>query len=207
MRTVNGKPVDEDQNVMIVDAVKSGLDLKQDDVLLDLCCGNGALTDRFFRLCRGGVGVDFSEALIEVARRNFQMLPDRSYELLDVEDFVCNYSENHNFTKGMCYGSFMYLPEKKAKTVLKSLYSRFKSVDHIYIGNLPDRELLHEYLKMKSITSTEYLDPTSPVGIWRTKSEFEAMAKNVGWKVSFSQMPASFYSAAYRYDALLYRGV
>lgn len=53
-RTVNGKPVSQDQIEMIVDAVISGLSLGMDDRLLDLCCGNGALTRYFFARCSGG---------------------------------------------------------------------------------------------------------------------------------------------------------
>lgn len=70
-RTVKGQPVSQDQIDMIVSAMTAALDLSPDDILLDLGCGNGALTTYFFHRCRGGLGVDFSEFLISVARRNF----------------------------------------------------------------------------------------------------------------------------------------
>ena len=50
MRTVNGKPVGEEQIQMIIDSVISTLEITESDVLLDLCCGNGALTDRLFKV-------------------------------------------------------------------------------------------------------------------------------------------------------------
>jgi hypothetical protein len=40
---------------MIVDAIGLGLDIGPHDVLLDLCCGNGAITDPVFARCRGGL--------------------------------------------------------------------------------------------------------------------------------------------------------
>ncbi len=70
-RTVNGVPVGEDQVALIERAITSGLQLKQNDYLLDLCCGNGALSTRIFQRCLGGLGVDFSEYLIDVAKNNF----------------------------------------------------------------------------------------------------------------------------------------
>ena len=44
---------------MIVTSACRNLEICGDDFLLDLCCGNGALTTYFYSRCRGGVGVDF----------------------------------------------------------------------------------------------------------------------------------------------------
>lgn len=87
-RTVNGKPVSEAQIGMIVDAVNAGLELGKEDRLLDLCCGNGALTRYFLSRCRGGVGIDFSPSLIKIARRDFLHRTSESYELMDAVDYV-----------------------------------------------------------------------------------------------------------------------
>jgi ubiquinone/menaquinone biosynthesis C-methylase UbiE len=70
-RTVNGKPVSQDQIEMIVQVACNTLNLSKNDRLLDLCCGNGALTRYLFDACSGGLGVDFSEYLIGVARKHF----------------------------------------------------------------------------------------------------------------------------------------
>src|SRR5262245_10350175 len=43
-RTVGGQPVSQEQIDLIVAAVKRGLQLGPEDTLLDICCGNGALT-------------------------------------------------------------------------------------------------------------------------------------------------------------------
>ena len=46
-RTINGKPVDETQINLIINQVCTILSLNKNDDLLDLGCGNGALTTRF----------------------------------------------------------------------------------------------------------------------------------------------------------------
>ena len=92
-RTVNSKPVSHDQIDMIVAAVCDGLALDRDDFVLDLCCGNGALTTYFFQRCAGGVGVDFSERLIEVARRHFVGKPAEEYLLQDAVEYVATCSQ------------------------------------------------------------------------------------------------------------------
>jgi len=205
MRTVNGVPVGEEQIEMIVNTVKDALQLVESDILLDLCCGNGALTDRLFKSCSGGLGVDFSEALIEIANQYFHLPPQRMYKLNDVEEFVSTTTDTERYTRCVCYGSFMFLPEQKARQVLQQVYSRFQNIDRFYIGNLPDRSKAGIFLKDKNLPSVIYDDPASPIGIWRTESEFADLARECGWRAQFSHMPEKFYAAAYRYDVLLFR--
>ena len=47
-RTVNGKPVSDAQIALIVAAIRDGLQFSKEDVVLDLACGNGALSSYFF---------------------------------------------------------------------------------------------------------------------------------------------------------------
>jgi len=205
MRTVNGVPVGEDQIVLIVNAIKAALELEQTDILLDLCCGNGALTDRLFKACSGGLGVDFSEPLIAIANQYFLSPPHRDYQLCDIEEFVSTTTDTTRFTRCLCYGSFMFLPEQKASQVLLQVHARFHNIDRFFIGNLPDRSKADVYLADKKLASIIYDDPASPIGIWRTQAAFADLARACGWQARFSHMPATFYGAAYRYDVLLVR--
>lgn len=43
-RTINGQPISDDQIQLIVQQIAKGLSLGQRDRLLDIGCGNGALT-------------------------------------------------------------------------------------------------------------------------------------------------------------------
>ena len=70
-RTVQGVPVSEDQIKLIVSAISSALNMKSADTLLDLACGNGALSYLLFDYCAEYLGVDLSEYLISIAKENF----------------------------------------------------------------------------------------------------------------------------------------
>lgn len=205
MRTVNGKPISETQIGWIVDAIVAGLELRPEDLLLDFCCGNGALTDRIFRQCQGGLGVDFSPALIEVAHRYFQTLPDRAYVLADAAEFANRKVESAAFTKALCYGSFMFLPETKAAAMLSGIHRHMSSVRKIFLGNLPDRDRLSDFYHTGEYRSGIERDPTSAIGIWRTKAELGELAATAGWNAEFSQMRPEFFAAHYRYDVVLSR--
>ena len=54
-RTINGVPVGQDQIDLILRAIVDGLDLQASDSLLDLCCGNGALSRLLFDRCAGQI--------------------------------------------------------------------------------------------------------------------------------------------------------
>ena len=117
-RTVGGKPVPPEQIAMILDAIRSGLGLSADDGLLDLCCGNGALTTHLFADCRGGLGVDYSEFLIGVARERFTRRPSERYRLGDALEYVRTETDPEDFTKVLCYGAFPYFGQDAARELL-----------------------------------------------------------------------------------------
>ena len=99
----------------------------------------------------------------------------------------------------------MFLPDDKAVTVLRQIHSRFRHINRVYIGNLPDRERLSNFLAGRNLQDITTNDPSSPIGIWRTGNEFAELAGASGWRVHIQQMPDEFYAAAYRFDALLSR--
>jgi len=202
-RSVRGKSVDESQIAMLVEAVVSGLELNADDILLDLCCANGALSDRFFARCKGGIGVDFSDYLIDIATRNFAQPPLRSYVLADVGEYLRNATINAGFTKALCYGSFAVLPPALARDVLTILRQRFVSVRRVFVGNVPDKSRLHDFFDPSSYTPGIESDPSSAIGVWRSVEEFDQLAAATGWRSEVRRMPAAYYSAHYRFDVVL----
>lgn len=203
-RTVQGVPVSGDQIEMIVDTIRSALDMKSSDTLLDIACGNGALSHLLFDSCAEYLGVDISEHLISVAKANFEVLPHYQFIQQGAAEYVRSESRPERFSKIFCYGSFQYFSYADAADVLHNLFEKFTNAQTIFIGNLPDKNLAAEFYR-KQPDIEELADCYTPIGIWRTRSEFAQLASDAGWKVKFSTMPARFYASYYRYDALLSR--
>lgn len=201
-RTVGGMPVDEAQLTMLVDAAVDELDLRPEDVLLDLCCGNGALTDRLFRRCAGGLGVDFSAELIAVARARFERLPKRAYVVNDVEAFLTE-SEGGGFTKAICNFSFQYLSTESALRCLELIRTRFSRVSLAFVSDLPDLDRLRAFFRPGDYVDGIENDHEAPLGMWRTAGTFVALANAAGWQCEIRRMPAAYHAAHYRYNALL----
>jgi hypothetical protein len=207
MRTPHGKPVGQEQVALIVEGIAQGLGIRRQDVLLDLCCGNGAITDPVFARCRGGAGVDFTPYLIEVAKAHFEEPPERIYRLSDALEYVETTDDTERFTKVMCYGAFQCLPAAKATAILIAIRRRFPNVQRVMLGNLPDLDRAGNFWRQDvgsepwSLSDLRRHD--TPFGTWRTEDEVKALTNACGWRTEISRMPPPYFCAHYRFDAIL----
>jgi cyclopropane fatty-acyl-phospholipid synthase-like methyltransferase len=202
-RTLDGKPVPAEQVELIVDRILTGLLLVGEDTVLDLCCGNGVLSDRIFERCLGGTGVDISDELIAVAHENFERLPERRYIWSDVVDYVQNAQLDREFTKAFCYGSLPHLTDDAVQTMLAELRRRCPTITRAFIGNLPDKAHMMEFYYEDAYVPGMEDDPETSMGIWRTQDEFSALAESAGWSAELLNISPGYYAAYYRYDAIL----
>lgn len=204
-RTVNGVPVSEEQIQLIVDAIRRELALRPGgaDRVLDIGCGNGALSALLFDQLASLHGVDYSEYLVSVAQRDFQRAPAFTFEVADALDYVTSAADPGRFNKVLCYGCFSYF--RPATQVLATLHDRFPAVERVFIGNLPDKDRAALFYRNGLPSEAEMADHDSKIGVWRTAAEFEALAREAGWMCHISRMPSDFYAGHYRYDATLTR--
>ena len=203
-RTVNGRPVDKEQVEQILNQIRGRLLLEKNDFLLDIGCGNAALSSFLFDEISFYVGVDFSQTLIDVANKYFFDKSKSVFFKSDAVSFLRSTDLNKKINKVMCQGSFSYMSNQDAYDVLHLLNVKFDKVTKIFLGSLPDRSLAYLFYK-NNIHSTELDDHESPIGIWRTEDEFESLALSAGWNLSFHKMPKDHYTSYYRYDVLLTR--
>jgi SAM-dependent methyltransferase len=204
-RTVNGKPVSDEQIAMIVRAIRSGLQLSADDSVLDLACGNGALSSYLFDDCAALFGIDSSDYLIEIANSRFVAPGKTMFVVDDAAHYVENAPDAGRFTKALCYGSFSFFSEIDAVRVLRGLNRRFINVSRVFVGNLPDADRAHRFYSPGKNYGPELKDHSAQIGIWRSEAEFDALASMTGWRLEVAVMPAEYYAAHYRFDAILTR--
>lgn len=204
-RTVNGKPVPQEQIDMIIASIRDGISFYPGCSLLDIGCGNGALSRYLFEDCAQFLGVDFSEYLIQVAKENFEKLPAYEFTEMDAASYVDSERNPERFDRALCYGAFSYLSYSDAERVLKGISVRFTNIGILYIGNLPDKDRAHLFYPEGTDVDSQVSDRGSPIGIWRSREEMSRLAVESGWHVDYKTMPEDFYAAHYRYDAVLTR--
>lgn len=204
-RHVFGRPVGEDQIELIIAAIHRALAPRPDDVLLDLACGNGALSHRLATRFAGLHGVDVSQGLIAVAATHFEAPPHRTFAVADVAEYVEQATDPQRFTTALCYGSFPYLTRHSAFRMLETLASRFTNVRTVFLGNLPDLDRVEQFYPGRDPADPDLVNPLAEIGIWRSPAEVMDLARVTGWHAAVSNMPAEFYAAHYRFDATLSR--
>lgn len=202
-RTVNGKPLPEAQITLILENVTTALGLVSEDILLDLCCGNGALTHHWFAACADGVGVDASPYLIEVARRRFAADAPERFVLAEALDYLESSDQRADFTKAVCYGSLQYFSPERAEALLKALRARCPALARVLIGNIPDRNRAVAFYGERMPPPAELDSPLTAVGVWHTQQSFAELARRSGWQCRTRLMPAGFHASHYRFDAIL----
>jgi SAM-dependent methyltransferase len=200
-RTIQGKAVPEEQIAILRDTLRRTLQLAPHDVLLDLCCGNGALTAPFFDELAGYLGVDLSPILIGVAQKFFQRTGTHEYILSDVTDFLSEEKCPERFT--LCaYGSaFQYFSPDEARKALRLLRTRFANLRKVFLCEIPNAEKAASFFH----NTCEYPlhDHTSAIGIWYRAEELLAMAAECGWKALIQYFPDAYCQAHYRFNLVL----
>ncbi len=202
-RTIGGKPVPDEQIDLIVETMIANLDLGPSDVLLDICCGNGALSGRFFERCAGGVGVDYSETLVGVARKYFSTGPAVSYETGEAVAFLRDAPAPDRFTKAIVYGSICYFARESAESLLTQLRRRFTNISCFVIGNIADLDRIDDFFGGRPREDGIEDRPDSAIGVWWSPKDFADMAARAGWKAETRLMPEPYYAKHYRFDAVL----
>ena len=65
LRTKNKAPIEDEQWTQTLDHILQQLDLKNDDDVLDLCCGSGLITRQISKNCRSVTCVDIAPELVD----------------------------------------------------------------------------------------------------------------------------------------------
>ena len=204
-RTVDGKPVSEDDIDMIISQITSNLELEPNSHLLDIGCGNGALAARLFPYVNNYTGVDFSAYLLEVANEYFK--PDSKIKYIedDAVHFVSTYQDTKGMDKLLIYGCISYLSRLELKVFLKHVASRFMDLRTLFIGNIPDKNKAAEFFKKRNVKDYETDNKNTPIGLWWYPDELVLIANSSGFNANVLKMPDTFYGHSYRFDLILKR--
>ena len=196
-RTINGKPVDETQINLIVKQVCTILSLNQNDDLLDLGCGNGALTTRISPYVSKIHGVDMSDYLIGIANEYF-CSSKLTFEANTISVLI-DQEGLKPYEKCLLYGVSSFLEDD----LLEKLVSKFFEGNgkSILLGNVRDKMFAKDFYG-DNYSQNSLDDITSSMGKWRSMKWFSQIAKNGNFNVSFHKMNKDFYATKYYFDVL-----
>ena len=199
-RTINGEPVTQEQIQLIVKQIVQGLSLDKSDSLMDIGCGNGALTAEIEHHVSNVLGLDYSEYLIGVAKEYFESSSVQFLQL-SIEEMIAG-DLNAKYSKALLYGVSSYLDDNLLQQLIRWYFSSHKG--RMFIGNVRDKSAASKFYNEPK-SDEELEDHTTSIGKWRTPQWFELLAQDLGVRIDFMKMPGRFYLSDFYFDVVLER--
>jgi cyclopropane fatty-acyl-phospholipid synthase-like methyltransferase len=202
-KTVNGISITAEQFAAIATDIHHRLALRGEDIVLDLCCGNGAVTCEVARHCKQIVGVDFSAPLIRTARARFQP-PNSEYVLADGCDLPAD-TVRRPFTKIYMYEALQHFSTSQLDVLLDQFTSVPGRQSIIYFGSIPDAARIRDFYNTPDRWA-EYertlANGTEAIGQWWRRDELASVLRGRGYAVTLLEQAPVMHGSHYRFDAL-----
>jgi len=202
-KTVEKKTVDIKQLDIIVDSIINNLDLKCNDIVIDIGCGNGLLTKKISKNIKKIYGFDICEELIEVAKKhNYSSNIEYVYsDIFDV-DLKNKYQANKLYMYEVLQ-HFGYSELRKLLLKLKREVCEFE----LYIGGIPDYESLFKFYSTKDKRKYFYYSilesGTFHIGTWWYKEHIIFVCEDLNLKVRLIKQNKKLYTSKYRFDVII----
>jgi cyclopropane fatty-acyl-phospholipid synthase-like methyltransferase len=208
-KTVSGKPISAEQFNQILLQLITGLKLKYSDTVLDLCCGNGLITSKIAELCREVVGVDYSEPLIDIAKKYHKLSNVRYFlgSVLELPQEMINVFPI--FTKVYMYEALQHFEDRQFSALLHVIKTVATDNSIVYFGSVPERKRIWSFYNTPARREDYHRrmaeSGRDAIGTWWDREMIEAEASTEGFSVSFIEQHPSLHTAHYRFDVRLTR--
>lgn len=207
--TVKGRPINKEQFITIVEEINEKLQLSKEDIVLDLCCGNGIITFEVAKNVKLVIGIDSSSEYLKNAEK-YKSAANVTYLLSDVTDFdnLLRTIGYISFSKVLFYSSVAYFRKEELIRILRFLYKITSKDVNIFIGSILDNSKKFKFFntlnrKLNYVLFYLILHKDSGIGRWWTKRELIKISKDCGYDIDFHQQPSSLHTSHYRFDATL----
>lgn len=205
-KTVGGTPITEQQFEAIVNSIAKTLILNSNKTLLDLCCGNGIVTKHLAPICNRIDAIDFSESLLEVAKK-YNQFPNIRYQIGSILGIQQYYSDPlRTYHCISMYEALQCFTSADLITILSALQQFCLSETRILLGSVPDIDRIWNFYNTPE-RKDEYFrrsaEGTEAIGTWWSKAEIEESARQTGFSAQFLTQPALLHTSHYRFDVLL----
>ena len=207
-KTVHGQPISPQQFQRILGDIYQHLELKSGDVLLDLCCGNGLITACLAEMCQTVVGVDYSEPLIGIARRDHQR-DNITYFCESILEMDLDVIKSLGpFNKVLLYECLQHFKKADLVTLLRAILSITSKDALILIGSIPEKDrqmMFYSTPRRRLVAFMRKILGRDAIGTWWTHEEISKVATEYNLLCRFIDQSPELHTAHYRFDTLLQR--
>ena len=203
-KTLGGKPIGADVLQRQTDIILKMLEIKKGDRVLDICCGNGILTRSIAENCEYVLGIDYSETLIEEAKKHNQPENIR-YIHMDARNIHNTpFLKEQCFTKVLCVEALAYFNNDELDKILTdTMHISDENVIIALVGVLDTKKKWAYYNTFKRkisylITSLLY-NKKRCLGNWWNFNDIDKICQRKGLTAE-KILPLNYYTSHYRFN-------
>jgi predicted TPR repeat methyltransferase len=194
-----------EQSALSAEVASAALDLGPSDVLLDLGCGNGLVTIRLAAACDAVYGIDYSKALIEVARRHHPAA-NVTYIHCDATELTTARLGNVRPSKIAMIAGLQYFTAAKLERLLATTAALTGGSSPLFFSDVPDVDHLHDFYDTparRAYYEEQMANGTEPMGTWWNRRHLAGLLNSAGYAAEFHEQGALRDTAYYhRFDLL-----
>ncbi len=201
--TINGEPYPDWQFQLMVSEICNLLELEKDDVVLDLCCGNGLITIELAKKCREVVGIDFSEPLLEVANRDHR--PAKvNYQHINVLNLdKMPQIASGPFNKVLMHSGLQFFRKRGLIIILRNILSLTDEGGIILLGNIPDSRKKWKFYnthQRQRVYLLRKIIGRDAIGTWWGENFIRETCKQLNLQCEFYEQSKELHTSHYRFD-------
>ncbi|MCL0058161.1 class I SAM-dependent methyltransferase [Dehalococcoidia bacterium] len=196
---------------LIAKTIIDTLKINQTDRVLDLCCGNGLITNIVAKHCQEIHGVDFSGILIETANKENKSQNVHYYlkNVLKIDELF----QETSFDKVYCYFAFQHLNYEDGEKLVGLTARVVKQNGLILIGDIPDKRKKLAYYNTDTLRKwinfiraeviRQVFRKEDIFGWWWSPDQIKGVCKKLKLKCEFPEQDKKLPHAHYRFDVLI----
>ena len=202
--TVAGLPYSPQQFEAMVAGIRAALQLSPEDVVLDVCCGNGVITKELAKHCGRILGVDFSVPLIAAARK-FHGGTNISFQTADaLEIGSATLDDPGPFSRVLIYAALQHFAPEDLPVLLNGFLRHADDMPVILLGGVLDAGRKQLYLdtpEKLAMYETYRKEGRDRLGTWWCKDHIRDVCNGLGLGCEIDDSSEGRPGGHYRFDA------
>ncbi len=194
----------EKESEITAEHISQILNIQSSDSVLDVCCGNGMLTQEISKKCNKIIGIDQSENLITVAKNHFL---NNCCSFLVGEAQEIPLLVKTQFDKIYLEFSFQYFDQKnEGKKVIQSLLEVLKPQGQLFLGDIPEKgkeKKLYNTPKKKAYYRLAKIKGSNTMGKFWSSEKIDTICQQLNVKGQKITQPEHLPYSHYRFDYLI----
>jgi cyclopropane fatty-acyl-phospholipid synthase-like methyltransferase len=196
-RTINGIPISNEDWESVLNDLTQHLQLKKDDVVLDIASGSGAIALPFSEKVKSITAIDISKKLLD-------SIESRD-NLIKINADIRNYEfEENSFSKIIFYFAVQHFTEQETVCLFSKIHKWLKPSGICFIGDIPDIDRKFNFFNSSDREKIYFQAIASGnpiIGTWFKKDFLLKLSNWSGFKCSkIIYQPTQYINSHYRFD-------